>query len=396
MEKIDFGNDQVLKPNWLNLNIFVRQLILHEISVTAIAENAFYTDHFEDLIALSFVKMKIHRIFRGTFRGLGVLQILHFKDTDIETFEDNALQEVPMLLEFIIIDCHHDFFIKNLFKSTKLIYLRNIFISNCKLNETIAATTFSGLQKLEQIYLFNNNIKLIESGAFDISTLKWLNLSSNALTSLPIDLFKLQRTIDLAVDFTDNPWHCDCVLEKAHNSLLNSPHLFSFIFGYIVCKTPPKYQGMKLVSLPPLCIEVPTGDLKVVANDASNIIHNDSSKRDAREIEQKIEGEKDNAGIDNEVEKQEERGEVDTDSEIDQTIFEKLDISNEEDSTKANIEHTEGTSSESETVALTTFINPTVAADSPTSVVQDSLNNSATSFLFILKLHYILFVHLFI
>lgn len=64
--------------------------------------------------------------------------------------------------------------------------------------ERLPAHIFSGLERMEKLFILSNNLKEIDSESFvGIPNLLWLALNNNLLTTLPADVFtpvsKLQR-----------------------------------------------------------------------------------------------------------------------------------------------------------------------------------------------------------
>lgn len=78
----------------------------------------------------------------------------------------------------------------------------------------VPANAFAGLPRLMELDLSHNEISLLEPGAFRGlgASLHSLNLSSNKLVKLNPEAFEGLRA---SANLTNNPWHCDCNLQKA-------------------------------------------------------------------------------------------------------------------------------------------------------------------------------------
>ena len=103
-------------------------------------------------------------------------------------------------------------------------------------------TWFVDLGATETISLQNNEISSIANSTFDgLTGLRSLNISSNALTTLPEGIFvSLPRGIH--INFAKNMWHCDCRLRWLQE-LLNAGYIKTTktddgTDGTVICQTP--------------------------------------------------------------------------------------------------------------------------------------------------------------
>ena len=56
--------------------------------------------------------------------------------------------------------------------------------------DTLQGGTFTGLARMEKLFLLSNNLREIHPDGFaGLSNLLWLALNNNLLTTLPADLF---------------------------------------------------------------------------------------------------------------------------------------------------------------------------------------------------------------
>ena len=98
-----------------------------------------------------------------------------------------------------------------------------------------------------------NRIEVIGDRSFDtvFPTLNQLSLAMNDLKTLPADIFSMAK-LKTIIDIDENPWHCDCKLENLRIFLLRSENIF---LPSIVCSSPKKYAGQKLIAVTSLCID---------------------------------------------------------------------------------------------------------------------------------------------
>lgn len=113
----------------------------------------------------------------------------------------------------------------------------------------VPANAFAGLPRLTELDLSHNEISLLEPGAFRGlgASLHSLNLSYNKLVKLNPEAFEGLRA---SANLTNNPWHCDCSLQK----VLPHVDLEPASLAGIVCHTSDpedsKVQGVAFLLAP--------------------------------------------------------------------------------------------------------------------------------------------------
>uniref|UniRef100_A0A3B3DYD4 Leucine rich repeat containing 3Cb n=1 Tax=Oryzias melastigma TaxID=30732 RepID=A0A3B3DYD4_ORYME len=83
---------------------------------------------------------------------------------------------------------------------------------NRNLLRSLPPKSFSGLLQLHELDLSNNQLSTLEPGCFYglEDSLRLLDLSSNRLSWLEPQAF---AGLQVQVNFTHNPWHCDCSMQ---------------------------------------------------------------------------------------------------------------------------------------------------------------------------------------
>ncbi|XP_056144840.1 leucine-rich repeat-containing protein 3 [Lampris incognitus] len=81
---------------------------------------------------------------------------------------------------------------------------------------------FKELHRLQELDLSNNDIEMVDAGAFQgvSDSLRVLDLSNNRIQSVPKEAFaRLWAKISLS----NNPWHCECTLQEVLRELQLDP-----------------------------------------------------------------------------------------------------------------------------------------------------------------------------
>lgn len=183
---LDLGNNPIFK---ITLSPLVH---LHALEILNLSNNAIHSISL-DLSKPVSSKVKRHRsIWRNGFPFLKVLIL-----------QRNKLSGIPKEL-------------------WKLKSLKSLDLSFNEISQ-IALFDFHNCRQLENIYLNNNKIFRIHSGAFEsLKKLQVVDLSYNALvTILPMMLIALKLP-HLEIGLAGNPWQCDCNVILLQNVLSES------------------------------------------------------------------------------------------------------------------------------------------------------------------------------
>jgi hypothetical protein len=140
---------------------------------------------FDNLVALRelFIDNNEITAISGAFGNLMALEKLYLYKNEIESIQDQPFAELSSL---IYLDLSFNK-IKSIdpLSFTGLSSVKTIYLCNNRLHTLQGDTFGGGLDRLEDLYLFDSNIATIEAGAFaDLPSLKELRLDRNALTEL--------------------------------------------------------------------------------------------------------------------------------------------------------------------------------------------------------------------
>ena len=139
---------------------------------------------------------------------------------------------------------YHDF--------SHMITLTRLRISRCLSLERIKEHAFQDLLNLRQLFVeYNRKLKDIHPKSFisnvtgdNLCELTEVSLKGNALTTLLPDVLPWKNINDL--DFSDNPWRCDCHMKWFINLTVNERTEENFI-----CKQPYKHFNQRITDMTP-------------------------------------------------------------------------------------------------------------------------------------------------
>lgn len=171
------------------------------------------------------------KITSNALVNLKELEKLDISSNKLDYIPKNLFDDFEKLLELNLRDNQFEHISQDVFKNLKKLKLLNMSVNRLKVlpsmlfqhNENIRTiylddteltviqnTNFKGLSTLEKLIIRNNSfLHEIETFVFqDTPALNYLDLSSNALVTLPQSLKHLDKLRDLILN--NNPWSCDC------------------------------------------------------------------------------------------------------------------------------------------------------------------------------------------
>lgn len=183
IEELLLNNNNITKltSNALADLTQLRRLDLSTNSLESVAKGLF--DALNKLEYLNLANNPISNVPSSTFRGLTNLRWINLSNNKLKTLTFGLFHFSPSI-ESLILD------------ATEIDILHN--------------SEFLGLPMLEELKIRNNK-RLIEIEPYvlaDTPLIKYLDLSGNSLTFLPLALANLTQLKSLNIE--DNPWACDC------------------------------------------------------------------------------------------------------------------------------------------------------------------------------------------
>lgn len=241
-----------MKRGWFFFRkLYVKLLYLEKINIHLIEDNALNLLSFSTLEYLFIKDVPLLYLKKKTFMGLKSLKTLSLSGLRLIVVHEDVLAPIKSLNMFVLNGCGEEkIYLDKFFGHTNMFLLKTVFVSNCILDNTITASTFTGLPSISLLSLSLNSIHEIGRSSFDkvLETLDLFYLKSNKLAWVPENIF--QTTRNVSIDLGSNEWHCDCRMEHLRLFAKTTIHAN---FSGLICNTPQKYHGVDLKDCPPLC-----------------------------------------------------------------------------------------------------------------------------------------------
>ncbi|CAH1247434.1 RTN4R [Branchiostoma lanceolatum] len=192
---------------------------------------------------------KLRSIAAGVFSDLPKLQHLDLSRNKITSIAKDAFRKLPRLEWLKMSQNRLSSIDGGIFSD--LSKLGEFFLDGNKLT-SIGQDTFIGLTTLRYLMIHDNEIGTVEEGAFnDLTSLLGLHLAGNRLTFLDgEELVQLNKLAYFSLD--NNPWHCDCRLQKLVDYLRQNRENIKTPSGQAAplpnCTTPAALLGQNLLS----------------------------------------------------------------------------------------------------------------------------------------------------
>ncbi|XP_068805650.1 phospholipase A2 inhibitor beta-like [Struthio camelus] len=175
------------------------------------------------LLELSLSHNRIQMARFGSFQNFENLQKLNIQNNNISSIETGAFRS--------------------------LIRLRQLHLQNNQLL-SLHNGIFSMLQHLEVLNLEGNRIKTIGPSVFTpLSSLTVLNLEHNDIEHIRFKTFLTIQTTGTHILLSDNPWFCDCDLQRVFAKLHSVRRLILDHYENMTCSEPAVLRNIPLASV---------------------------------------------------------------------------------------------------------------------------------------------------
>lgn len=201
--KIVSFSDYFFKPNRQLKSLFLNNNNLVKITSNALVD-------LKDLETLDVSSNQLDYIPKTIFDNLEQLRNLNLNYNLFQNISSDAFKNIRNLRRLHIGGNRLKLLPPYLFQHTtnmQILYLEKTEIT------VIQNTNFKGLSNLQELYIRHNRyLREIETFVFqDTPAITHLDLSSNALTFLPLSMQNLDKLV--ALQMAENPWACDCRME---------------------------------------------------------------------------------------------------------------------------------------------------------------------------------------
>lgn len=190
---------------YFNPNRQLKALFLNNNSLVKITSNALV--NLKELETLDISSNKLEYIPKSIFDNFEQLRTLNLSFNQFQNISQDVFKNLKNLRWLSMGGNRLRTLPPTLFQHNE--HLETIYLDHTELT-VIQNTNFKGLSTLHQLYIRNNNyLGEIEMYVFqDTPAITHLDLSSNALLSLPQSLTMLKNLKELKL--ANNPWACDC------------------------------------------------------------------------------------------------------------------------------------------------------------------------------------------
>ncbi|XP_028036954.1 immunoglobulin domain and leucine-rich repeat-containing protein 2-like [Bombyx mandarina] len=190
---------------YFNPNKHLKTLFLNDNSLVKITSNALV--NLKELETLDLSNNKLDYIPKSFFDNFELLRELNLSYNPFQNISQDAFKNLKKLLWLNMSGNRLRLLPPVLFQYNE--NLQSLYLDHTELT-VIQNTNFKNLNNLKRLYIRNNSyLREIETYVFqDTLNLTHLNISSNALTFLPLSLSMLDQLRELWIG--GNPWACDC------------------------------------------------------------------------------------------------------------------------------------------------------------------------------------------
>ncbi|KAJ8403527.1 hypothetical protein AAFF_G00352990 [Aldrovandia affinis] len=229
----------------------LRVLLLNDNNISAVATGTF--SPLESLLRLDLSRNHISYLREGFSMGLGSLKELLLGENRLRSLDHGSFLHLDSLLRLNLSGNAIGIIKVRAFGHMTL--LRQLHLEDNKLS-SLGNGVFSMLKSLEVLNLQGNRINSTEVGVFTpLTSLALLNLAHNHLSTIRFKTFLSIHTYSTHILLADNPWSCDCDLQRVFRKLRSIQRLFLDDYYNLSCREPPELQGYRLTEVDAeLCI----------------------------------------------------------------------------------------------------------------------------------------------
>ncbi|XP_067404004.1 phospholipase A2 inhibitor beta-like [Emydura macquarii macquarii] len=196
----------------------LQKLDIHRNEITVLGSS--FSTGLSSLRELDLSYNRLQELYYRSFQHFENLQKLNFQNNNISSIEMGAFRSLTRLRQLHLQNNH-------------LLNLHN--------------GVFSMLQHLEVLNLGGNRIKMIAPGVFtSLNSLTVLNLVHNEIEHIRFKTFLTIQTPGTHILLSDNPWFCDCDLQRVFAKLHSVRRLILDDYDNMTCGEPQVLRHLPL------------------------------------------------------------------------------------------------------------------------------------------------------
>ncbi|XP_028664026.2 platelet glycoprotein V [Erpetoichthys calabaricus] len=220
-------------------------LLMSDNHISSVEGGAFSS--LESLLKLDLSKNCIVALGNGFSKGLNSLKELILSGNKLKTLSSASFLHLESLQKLTVNNNSVSFIENGALRS--MTRLRRLYLQHNNL-VVLSNGVFSTLQQLEVLNLEGNQINSIDVEVFSsLTRLTLLNLAKNYLQSVKYKTFLSIHTFGTHILLADNPWQCDCDLQRVFRKLLSVQRLVFDDYVNLTCKEPAVLNGCKLADV---------------------------------------------------------------------------------------------------------------------------------------------------
>lgn len=232
-EQLDLSHNHLsaIQPRAFHTTRRLRVLLLNDNAIGTLANGAFSL--LEDLLRLDLSRNQISSLSEGFSQGLGSLRDLSLAENRLTSLDSSCFVHLDALQKLNL--SHNAIETIKMRAFGSMSTLRQIQLDWNNLT-VLKNGIFSMLRNLEVLNVCHNQIDFLDIGVLSpLTSLALLDLTYNNLSTIQFKTFLSLNTYSTHIMLKENPWKCDCDLQRVFRKLCNVKRLFLDDYDNLSC-----------------------------------------------------------------------------------------------------------------------------------------------------------------